>query len=127
MDSNQACLPTMNSRRENSLRFTNDKCLILKWRDVDFNKSEKYIKSKIDMQLILTNHYFHAQNLTVKNGENNGVLAGVPFLFSLACLTRSRAPKFPLPLPLLTPTTQASTNMAAGNQQKHLFLSFNIQ
>ena len=31
---------------------------------------------------MLTNHYFHAQNLSVKNGENNGVLglAGVPFL-----------------------------------------------
>ena len=41
---------------------------------------KKGIKSKIDIELILTNHYFHAQNLSVKNRENNGVLAGVPFL-----------------------------------------------
>ena len=35
---------------------------LLKWGDVDFNQSEKGIKSKIDILLILTNHYFHAQN-----------------------------------------------------------------
>ena len=28
----------------------------------------------------MTNHYFYAQNLSVKNRENNSVLAGVPFL-----------------------------------------------
>ena len=75
---------------------------LLKWGDVDFNQSEKGIKSKIDILLILTNHYFHAPNLSVKNGENNGVLAGVPFL------SPSRA-QIPLPLPLLTPATQAKS------------------
>ena len=55
----------MNSRREISSRFTNDICL-----------AEKCIKSKIDIFLILTNHYFYAQNLSVKNGENNGVRIG---------------------------------------------------
>ena len=46
-------------------------------------------------------HYFHAQNLSVKNREKIGVLAGVPFL------SPSHA-QIPLPLPLLTPATQAS-------------------
>ena len=42
---------------------------------------KKVIKAKIDiLKLILTNHFFHAHNLSVKNGENNGLLAGVPFL-----------------------------------------------
>ena len=41
---------------------------------------EKGVKSKIDIWLILTNHYFHSQNLSVKNGENNGLLACVSFL-----------------------------------------------
>ena len=75
---------------------------LLKWRDVYFNQSEKGIKSKTDIKLILTNHYFYAQNLSVKDGENNSVLAGVPFL------SPSRAPKFPLPRPLSTPATQAT-------------------
>ena len=51
-------------------------------------------------------HYFKAQNLSVKNGENNGVLAGVPFL-SPSRAPRALAPKFPLPFSLLTPATQA--------------------
>ena len=37
--------------------------------------------------------YFHAQNLSVKNGENNGVLAGVPFLSS----SRAQIPHSPSP------------------------------
>ena len=44
-------------------------------------------------------HYFHAQNLSVKNREKIGVLAGVPFL----SLSRAQIP----PSPSL-PTTQAS-------------------
>ena len=48
--------------------------------------------------LILTNHYFHTQNLSVKNGENNGLLAGVPFLTS----SRAQIPSSNS-LPLLTP------------------------
>ena len=52
---------------------------------------KKGIKSKIDTQLILTNHYFPAQNLSVKNGENNGLLAGVPFSSS----SRSQIPPSP--------------------------------
>ena len=39
----------------------------------------------------------------MKNGENNGVLAGVPFLSP----SHAQIP-LPLPLPLLTPATQAS-------------------
>ena len=66
---------------------------LLKWGDVDFNQSEKGIKSKIDILLILTNHYFHAQNLSVKNGENNGVLAGVPILSP----SRAQIPPSPSP------------------------------
>ena len=52
----------------------------------------------------------------MKNGENNGVVAGFPFL--------SRASKFPLPLPLTTPATQArlsAKNVRAGTMQP-LFL-----
>ena len=52
--------------------------LTLKRRDVVFNQSGKGMKSEIDIWLILTNHYFHAQNLSVRNEENNGLLAGVP-------------------------------------------------
>ena len=48
---------------------------------------------KIDILLILTNHYFHAQNLSVKNGENNGLLAGVPFLSP----SRAQIPPSPYP------------------------------
>ena len=59
---------------------------LLKWRDVYFNQSEQGIKSKIYISLILTNHYLYAQNLSVKSGQNNSVLAGVPFL------SPSRAP-----------------------------------
>ena len=54
---------------------------------------KKGIKSKIDISLILSNHYFLAQNLTVKNGENNGLLAGVPFLSP----SRAQMPPFPFP------------------------------
>ena len=54
---------------------------------------KKGIKSKIDISLILSNHYSLAQNLTVKNGENNGLLAGVPFLSP----SRARMPTFPFP------------------------------
>ena len=50
--------------------------LTLKRRDVVFNQSGKGMKSEIDIWLILTNHYFHAQNLSVRNEENNGLLAG---------------------------------------------------
>ena len=46
-------------------------------------------------------------------GENNGVLAGVNFLFL------SRAPKFPLPLPLLTPATQVTHQRAQGPIHKN--------
>ena len=54
---------------------------LLKRRDAVFNQSEKGIKSKIDiLKLILTNLFFHAHNLSVKHEENNGLLAGVPFL-----------------------------------------------
>ena len=60
--------------------------LAFKWRDVDFNQSEKGIKSKIDISLILTN-----QNLSVKNGENNGVLAGVPFCVRACGVARSHS------------------------------------
>ena len=73
---------------------------LLKWRDVDFNQSEQGIKSKIDISLILTNHYFYAQNLSVKNGQNNGVLAGVPFLSpSRARHALARAQILPSPSP----------------------------
>ena len=42
----------------------------------------------------------------MKNGENNGALASVSFLSPLRA-TSALALKFPLPLPFLTPTTQA--------------------
>ena len=67
--------------------------MLLKWRDVYFNQSEQGIKSKIDISLILTNHYFYAQNLSVKNGENNSVFAGVPFLSP----SRAQIPLSPSP------------------------------
>ena len=38
-------------------------------------------------------HYFHTQNLSVKNGENNGVLADVPFLSP----SRAQIPPSPSP------------------------------
>ena len=104
----------MNSRREISSRFTND--MLLKWRDVYFNQSEQGIKSKIDISLILTNHYFYAQNLSVKNGENNSVLAGVPFLSPSRAHTFSLAPKFPLPLS--TPATQVNISFAPNSCQE---------
>ena len=40
------------------------------------------VNSKIDILLILTNHYFQAQNLSVKNGENNGILVCYTAVFS---------------------------------------------
>ena len=48
----------------------------------------------------------------MKNGENDGVLAGVPFL-SPSRAPRALAPKFPLPLPLplLKPATQAMVSL----------------
>ena len=46
------------------------------------------------------NHYFYAQNLSVKNGQNNGVLAGVPFLSPSRAphaLAREKIPPSPSP------------------------------
>ena len=40
---------------------------------------------------------FQAQNLSMKNGENNGLLAGVPFL-SPSCALRAQIPPSPSPL-----------------------------
>ena len=114
----------MNSRREISSRFTND--MLLKWRDVYFNQSEQGIKSKIDISLILTNHYFYAQNLSVKNGENNSVLAGVPFLSPSRAHTLSLAPKFPLPLRLSTTATQANISFATNSSQEKLSIDHQL-
>ena len=44
-----------------------------------------------------------------EEGGRNGTRS---FPFSLARPTRSRAPKFPLPLPLLTPATQANVQVS---------------
>ena len=40
---------------------------------------------------------FQAQNLSMKNGENNGLLAGVPFL-SPSCALHAQIPPSPSPL-----------------------------
>ena len=40
---------------------------------------------------------FQAQNLSMKNGENNGLLTGIPFL-SPSCTLRAQIPPSPSPL-----------------------------
>ena len=96
----------MNSRREISSRFTNDICLVtqMAWCQISTNRK----KSK-DWNLINSEQsLFSRSESELKNGENNGVLAGIPFLSpSRAPRALAHATKFPLPLPLLTPATQA--------------------
>jgi len=57
---------------------------------------------------ILTNQDFYTFLVDVKNEKDSNVLAGVPYFPLLAHPSRSCSPLFFLPLPVLTPATQAS-------------------
>ena len=65
----------------------------LKWRDVDFNQSEQSLFSRSESEREKRRKQWRPCRRS--------------FPFSLARPTCSRATKFPLPLPLLTPATQA--------------------
>ena len=60
----------------NVAAFRNFQCKKKKLKHFAVTHSLNLYQDELD----LANHYFYAQKLSMKNGENNGVLVGVPFL-----------------------------------------------